>query len=493
MKDKNDWTGRTDSARSFFKPLKGLERLEGDPVLEASLGAAEERAGLYLVGGALRNIALGAPFARDYDFSFEGDTRALAAAVSGFLGGSFFPLDEEAGAWRVVSKGGVTVDFTPTAEGGILKDLSMRDFTVNALALPVRDFLRGERSVIDPFDSLGDAGAALLRKVSNTVFDDDPVRVMRAIRLSTQYGLKIEGQTWELLSEKATLLSRTSPERSRDELVLLISCPDSYEGATLLFSSGILEVLVPELKGWSDVSGYDLTSHSLSVLKEADKLLVGISEDTFPGVSERLGEYLTRPGPLPNAALFRLAALFHDFGKAYTLTREQGKLRFIGHDSAGAKKISGVMERLRFSRKNTADLALLVKNHHRVFMLASLEQKSFRAKSHFFRAAGGESGLMLLCLALADARATRGGEDPGLYAVVLEMMRFYYDVYVVEKPAPLMTGRQVMETFGVPEGPLVGEILRKMNEGVEAGLVRNRKEAAVYVRKWLREKKGDTG
>jgi putative nucleotidyltransferase with HDIG domain len=492
-KDKNDWTGRTDSARSFFKHLKGLERLEGDPVLKAALRAAEERAGLFLVGGALRNIALGAPFAPDYDFSFVGDTRALAAAISGFLGGSFFPLDEDAGAWRVLSKDGVTVDFTPTAEGGILDDLSMRDFTVNALALPVRDFLRGERSVIDPFDSLGDAGAALLRKVSNTVFDDDPVRVMRAIRLSTQYGLKIEGQTWELLSKKAPLLSRTSPERSRDELVLLMSCKNSSEGATLLFSSGVMEVLVPEMKGWSDVSGYDLLSHSLRVLKEADKLIGGISEDTFPGVSERLGEYLMRPGTVPNGAIFRLAALFHDFGKAYTLTREPGKLRFIGHDSVGAEKIPGVMERLRFSRKNAADLALLVKNHHRVFMLASLEEKSFRAKSHFFRAAGGESALMLLCLALADARATRGGEDPELYRVVLEMMRFYYGVYIVEKPAPLMTGRQVMETFGVPEGQLVGEILRKMNEGVEAGVVRDRKEAVTFVRKWLREKKGDTG
>ncbi len=492
MKNKNDWTGRTDSARSFFKPLKGLERLEGDPVLKATLRAAEGRAGLYLVGGALRNIALGAPFAPDYDFSYEGETMALAAALASFLGGSFFPLDEEAGAWRVLSKDGVTVDFTPTAEGGILDDLSMRDLTVNALALPVRDFFSGEKSVIDPFDGLGDAVAALLRNVSNTVFDDDPVRLMRAIRLSTQYGLKIEGQTWELLSRKAPLITRTSPERSRDELVLLMSCPDSSEGAALLFSSGIMEVLVPETKGWSDVSGYDLTSHSLRVLKEADKLLGGISEDTFPGVSERLGEYLKRPGPVPNGALFRLAALFHDFGKAYTLTRE-GKLRFIGHDSVGAKKIPGVMERLRFSRKNAADLALLVKNHHRLFMLASLKEKSFRAKSHFFRAVGGESGLMLLCLALCDARATRGGEDPELYQAVLEMMRFYYGVYIVEKPAPLMTGRQVMETFRVPEGPLVGEILRKMNEGVEAGLVRNRKEAAAFVRKWLREKKGDTG
>ena len=494
MKDKNDRTGRTDSARSFFKPLKGLEGLKGDRVIEAAGRAVPASSGLYLVGGVLRNIALGAPAAPDYDFSFDGDTRALAAAVSAALGGSFFALDEQAGAWRVVSRGdGFTVDFTPTAGGDIVADLGKRDFTVNALALPVKDFFHGEPLVIDPFGGVGDAGAAVLRKVCDSVFDDDPVRAMRAVRLSMRYGLKIEQDTWDLLVSKADLLSQTSPERARDELVALMTCANSSEGVKLLYASGLMEVMVPEMKGWKDISGYDLLSHSLRALSEADELLGGISEDTFPGLSDRLREYFMRPASVPGSVLLRLAALFHDFGKAYTLTREAGKLRFIGHDSEGAKRIPEVMERLRFSRKNASELALLVKNHHRVFMLASLRERSYRAKGHFFRAMGGESGLMLLCLALADARATRGGEDPELYEVVLEMMRFYYGVYIKVKPAPLMTGRQVMDAFRVPEGPQVGQILRKMNEGVETGAVRNRKEAVAYIKKWLKEKKGDTG
>lgn len=492
--DKNNRTGRTDSARSYFKPLKGLERLKADRVLGAVAKAVPDGFGLYLVGGVLRNIALGVAAAPDYDFTFDGDTKVLAMVVSGILGGSFFALDEQAGAWRVVSKDeGLTIDFTPIAGGDILADLFKRDFTINALALPVKDFFDGGLVVADPFGGIDDAAAAILRKVSDSIFDDDPVRTMRAVRLSTRYGLKIEPETWELLVSKAPLISQTSPERSRDELVQLMSCADSIEGVRLLFSSGLMEVLVPEMKGWKDISGYDLLSHSLRALDEADKLLGSISEDTFPGLSDKLKEYLMRPGPVPNAALFRLAALFHDFGKAYTLTREEGKLRFIGHDSDGAKRLPEVMERLRFSRKNSSDLAHLVKNHHRVFMLASLKEKTFRAKGHFFRATGGDSGLMVLCLALVDARATRGGEDPELYEVVLDMMRFYYGTYIMRKPAPLMTGRQVMEAFRVPEGPIVGEILRKMNEGVETGIVRNRKEAVAYIKTWLKEKKGDTG
>lgn len=494
MKDDNDMAGRDDSARSFLRGLKGLSQLWMDDALRAvSEAAGPEAAALYLVGGTLRNIALGKPPAPDYDFSFAGDVRALAAAVSGRLGASFFALDEEAGAWRVVAKDGTTVDFTPTAAGGIAADLGKRDFTVNALALPVKDFIGGASLVIDPFGGVSDAGEAVLRKVSSSIFDDDPVRMLRAVRLSAQYSLAIERHTLELLLCKASLVSSASPERARDELVSLMRCADSAKGVGLLFSSGLMRALVPETDGWDDVSGYDLLSHSLAVLGEADRLIATVSDETFPGVGRELSGYLLRPGPVPVSVIFRLAALFHDFGKASTLSRGSGKLRFLGHDSEGAEKVAEVMERLRFSRKNSGELAMLVKEHHRAFMLASLKERSPRAKIHFFRATGGESGLLLLCLALVDARATRGGEDPELLEVVLEMMRFYFDVYSIEKPPPLMTGAQVMDTFGVAEGPVVGEILRKINEGVEQGVVRNRKEAVAYVRKWLREKKGDTG
>ena len=349
------------------------------------------------------------------------------------------------------------------------------------------------RLVIDPFGGIKDAHARVLRKVSDSVFDDDPLRMMRAVRLSTQYRLEIEKETWESLVSKASLLSSTSPERARDELVRLLSCSRASTGVSLLCDSGLMEVLVPEMKGWADVSGYGLLSHSMSVLREADKLLENISEETFPGLSDKLTEYFMRPSPVTNAALFRLAALFHDFGKAYTLTREAGKLRFIGHDTEGAKRIPEVLERLRFSRRNSAELAAIVKNHHRVFMLASLKEKTYRAKAHFFRAAGGEAGVMLLCLALVDARATRGGEDPELFQAALELLRFYYGEYLLKKPEPLMTGRQVMDAFHVPEGPEVGRILRKMNEGIESGEIRNKKEATAFIRRWLKEKQGDTG
>jgi len=350
-----------------------------------------------------------------------------------------------------------------------------------------------EQLVVDPFGGIIDAGARIVRRVSGAVFDDDPLRLMRAVRLSTEYGLVIEESTWERLVSRASLISNVSPERARDELVRLMNSPGASIGVRLLLSSGLMGELIPETKGWDDVDGYDLMGHSLAVLDEAGSLLRNISEETFPGLSGRLTELFARPAPVSNAVLFRLAALLHDFGKAHTLTREDGRLRFIGHDAEGAKRVAKVMERLRFSRRNSALLAALVKNHHRVFMLASLKERTFRARSHFFRATEGEPGVMLLCLALADAKATRGGEDPALLEVVLETLRFYYDVFLVKRPAPLMTGCDVISSFGLSEGPLVGEVLRKVSEGVETGAVRNELEALEYAGKWLRSKQSDSG
>lgn len=487
--------GRADSALSCLRPLEGLSVLAGDSIVEGACRVVPEGAGLFLVGGALRNIALGAPRAPDYDFAFDGDTRALASLLSRRLGGSFFALDEEAGAWRVVVKGpgGLTVDLTPLAPGGIIADLGKRDFTLNALAVAARDLLNEDAQVIDPFGGLDDARAGLLRKVSDEVFDDDPARLMRAARLATRYGLVIEDGTRALMAAKAPLLANASAERAREELAGLMDCPDAHEGVALLHSTGLLRVLVPETAGWGDVEGYDLMGHSLAVLGEADRLLGDITEEAFPGLSARLKEYLLRPGPVSNGALFRLAALFHDFGKAYTLSREGERLRFIGHDADGAAKVAAVMDRLRFGKKASSAVSLLVKNHHRVFMLAALERVSPRARGHFFRVMGGEPGVMLVCLSLADSRATRGGEDASLRAVALDLMRFYYDEYSRQAPGPLMTGEEAMATFEVDEGPEVGEILRKIGEGVEAGEVTDKDGAVAYVRQWLEAKSRDTG
>ncbi|MBI5344963.1 MAG: hypothetical protein HZB83_06460, partial [Deltaproteobacteria bacterium] len=98
------------------------------------------------------------------------------------------------------------------------------------------------------------------------------------------------------------------------------------------------------------------------------------------------------------------------------------------------------------------------------------------------------SGVDLLCLSLVDARATRGKEDEGLLRLVIGMLGFYYQSYAKKRPKPLLNGNELRMVFGVPEGRTVGAIINKISLGIEAGEIRNKKDAVIYVRRWLRDR-----
>lgn len=487
-KNRDKHTGRDDSALSFLKRLEGISSLKGDRVMGAVFGLSEEKGvKAYLVGGVIRNIALKKKFIPDYDFAVTGDVEGFSAAVASLLDGTSFLLDKETRSFRVVVKTdslSLTVDLSPLKGAGIIDDLKERDFTLNAMALDVA-VLFGEPypSIIDPAGGLEDSLSGLVRMTSAKAFDDDPLRALRAVRIATQYGLKITPDTAALIRKKAVLLERTSSERIRDELVMLFESGAASVGVRLLYDYGIVNTIIPEIAGWADIGDYNLLEHALKTLKEAEKLLSELNDEKFPGLSKRLKYHFSlAEGNISKDTLFKMAAFFHDTGKPYAISREEGRLRFIGHDHQGSIVLKEIFERLKFSRKTSNELIRLVKNHHRVFMLAKLEERTVRAKAHLFRAMGNSGGVDLLCLSLADARATRGGEDEELFSLVLDLLTFYYGVYVKKRPRPLFDGMEIMRIFGVPEGRQVGEIMDIINEGIEKGLVKSKKGAVAYVR-----------
>jgi hypothetical protein len=167
----------------------------------------------WIVGGAIRDELMGRPVV-DLDIACR-EPRAAAVAYARRAGGAPFPLSERHGAWRVALDGGRTVDFTPL-RGSIEDDLATRDFTANAIAVPLAG-----GDVVDPFDGRGDLERRRLRHVSETVFDDDPLRLLRAVRLADQFGLELAPETAALARAKADLVGRPSGERIVAELELL--------------------------------------------------------------------------------------------------------------------------------------------------------------------------------------------------------------------------------------------------------------------------------
>jgi hypothetical protein len=167
----------------------------------------------WVVGGAIRDELLGREVV-DLDVACR-DPKQAARAYAQRAGGAPFPLSERHGAWRVALDGGRTVDFTPL-RNGIEDDLATRDFTINAIAVPLEG---GEPA--DPFGGQADLERRVLRAVSRSVFDDDPLRLLRAVRLEDELGFRLDDETMLLVQERAPLVDRPAAERIVAELIRL--------------------------------------------------------------------------------------------------------------------------------------------------------------------------------------------------------------------------------------------------------------------------------
>jgi tRNA nucleotidyltransferase/poly(A) polymerase len=178
----------------------------------------------YVVGGAVRDELLGRPLV-DVDVATH-DPEVAARIYAGLTKGALFPLSERHGAWRVAFRDGTTVDFTPL-HGEIEDDLGTRDFTINAIAEPVKG---GER--IDPLGGVADLAARRLRAVSATVFEDDPLRLLRAVRLEDELGFALDEETEKLVRKDAARVSEPAGERILGELERLT--PEGFRRADAL-------------------------------------------------------------------------------------------------------------------------------------------------------------------------------------------------------------------------------------------------------------------
>ena len=186
----------------------------------------------WIVGGAVRDELLGRPIV-DVDVACA-DPRTAAHAYAARFGGAPFPLSEQHGAWRVATPDEIlTVDFTPLPEGGIDADLASRDFTFNAIARRV-----GGTDMLDPLDGRGDLDRSVVRAVSEPVFRNDPLRLLRAVRFEDELGFRMDAETERLVRESAPLVVRSAGERILAELVRL-----SPSGYRRLDELGLLEPL----------------------------------------------------------------------------------------------------------------------------------------------------------------------------------------------------------------------------------------------------------
>lgn len=462
----------------------------------------------YLVGGCLRDILAGVLLrdreteVRELDIILSGDIHKRAKAFADNIGGSLFALDEERVVWRVIKRiGGETwrLDFSGMRGEKILEDLRLRDFSINALAIGVNDlFKKGKRcKVIDPCNGIRDIKGKRIRAVKDDVFVSDPLRMLRAVRLSFQLRFSIEPETLRLIKKNTSYIQRVSSERVRDEVFKILSLAKAYNYLSLLYRLGLLYSIFPELISMKGLTNrpykYDLWRHSINTVRYLEEV-TGNLKKYLPDHTETLSLYLYEriEGEINRKALLKFCALFHDIGKPETVTIEDKRLRFIGHQVVGSQIGLSISQRLRLCAKAQGIMEKVILHHLRPLLLASQKGVTSRAIHRFFRETE-EDGTGILLLALADAKAKAEAkvkveiktriED--VVALIKRMLDYYYGRYKEIRIEPLVRGGDLIEIFGLEPGPIFKKILDEIEVKRAERKIKNREEALAYIRKYL--------
>jgi poly(A) polymerase len=519
------------AAQSRFKEtteilfMPTLYPLNFPPLLEAVRAALADGPTVYLVGGAVRDALINRP-THDLDFCLEGEAIKTARQVAGALTHSgeaiikvdFFPLDSERDTGRVLvtNEDGsrTTMDFAAFRGADLEADLASRDFTLNAIALNLKD-----DSLHDPLGGAMDLKEKRLRACSPSAFLDDPVRILRGVRLAANFGFHILPETRTAMKDAAGQLGKVSPERMRDELFRILDGPQPAACIRALDMLGALEKVLPELCELKGVEQrpphvHDVWEHSLSVASHLENIFLALAPaydqeknaDLFNGLLMlRLGRYrqplsesLARPLTADRTlrALLCLAALYHDIAKpASKQIDENGQVRFWGHDRLGVEIASARARSLVLSNEEIQRLETIIRNHMRVLFHVNRlmdEQKlpSRRAIYRFFRETG-VAGVDVCLLALADLRASYEQTMPQeIWAAALEIVREFLENWF-EKPAEaiappaLVDGNDLMKELDLPAGKQIGRLLEAIREAQAAGDLTTREQAMALARKLI--------
>ncbi len=324
------------------------------------------------------------------------------------------------------------VAFDPNLK--VEEDLGRRDFTVNAMALAL-----DSDELIDPLDGRLDLQKRRIRMVYEASFEDDPLRMLRAVQFAARFEFTIEPKTFEAMRRHAPLVKSVSSERIAEELnKLLLLAQRPSIGFRLMLDAGLLKEFLPELEECVDIDqpgGY----HKWDVFEHTIR--------TIDACQPRLR--------------LRLAALFHDINKPQHKDLVEDGATFYGHEASGAATSLVAMQRLRYANDLAEEVAILVERH---MFTTDVTDKGLR---RLLRRVGTELIFDLLDLRRADVEAQgRGGTTD-------DVDRFEQEIRAeLERKPPLCTsdlavdGYDVMELFSLKPGPAVGKILNYLLDQV---------------------------
>ncbi len=461
------------------------ETLGKEPLLKKVFELADGHGEIvYLVGGTLRDLALGLT-PRDLDFAAQSPYE-MAQAVAEMARSKVISLGKEATPTYRIPLKDRHMDFAGIEQGDIQRDLLRRDFTVDAMAYDSRQDV-----LLDPTGGIRDLDARVLKAVCPEALSEDPVRIVKAFRLLAQLpGFTIAPQTLREMRKRKDGLVDVPAERVCLELGLLLGCKSPSAAVREMASSGVLFLIFPELKPLDGLKQNrfhhaDALEHTLETLAALDGPPEWMSE---MGLDIRETDFLA----------LRLAAIFHDTGKALTRTvDDEGRAHFYGHPKFSAELAEKALRRWRFSNDATQAVAELCLNHLRPLALLKTSPRNIATRRlvHDF----GPRLSALLALSYADKSASKGdGHEENLAhlrAFILEALEVQKrEGKRLQKLPKLVNGLEALEILKMQRpGPELGIALDALMEKQVAGEVANRRQAVSFLKAWAKRRAEDKG
>ena len=437
--------------------------------------ASENRVELYLVGGTIRDHLLGTD-GSDFDFTAR-KVHDLATQFASKTQSPCIPLDATPGrnTLRVIVQKQFHFDFTDMQGASIEEDLMQRDFTINAMALPFKEFLDGRQTVIDPNQGQADLHDKIIRVVPGPIFSADPLRMLRAFRFASSLEFTISKETIRQIEIEKLHLKKTALERVLYEWILFLSGKRVYELLQLMDRTGLLQCIFPETEELRSSSATPTNAWeiSLQTFKRLEDLL-SIPETIVP--SKDHAGFLTGR----KKALLKFATLLHrlnppvtdgDFSFKVKIDEQTKTVRLL-------KRLTASNEDIRF-----------------IFRVILCQQEARESNLKFAGTKINESilyrftkkydtelmaGIFLACAVQSASEKDR--ETKAFLEAVHRVVEFYFKRYLPALESEvLITGDDLIRDFKLTPSPLFQRILNTVEEGHVLGNIRSKNQAKTIV------------
>ena len=427
---------------------------------------------VYLVGGFVRDILLGRT-KKEMDFLVVGDGPAFAKDFANALGINDIVIYKNFGTAHFDFQG-MALEFVgarkesykrnsrnPKVESGTLDDdLDRRDFTINTLAVSMNKENFGE--LVDKFNGIADIEKRIIKTPLDPLktFDDDPLRIMRAFRFASQLNFEIESSVIAAATEMAERLKIVSQERITEEFLKILESPKPSVGLKLLYESGVMKVVFPEIHNLGgveqrkDFHHKDVFYHTCKVVDN----LANVSGDVW----------------------LRFAALVHDIAKPPTKRFVEGiGWTFHGHEDLGARMMNSIFTRLKFPLTKLEYIEKLVRLHLRPIALADEIVTDSAIRRLIVAADEDLEDLITLCRAdITSKNPTKVSRYLENYEIVMQKVRDVKERDQLRAFQSPVRGEEIMQVCGIKPSKLVGDIKTAIEDAILDGQIGNNYEEA---------------